>query len=57
MNSDEEVGEQDVGDEEVGIDKFEYMIQSLLSVLSRIMNDEDVNKDELMDYVTYFLSS
>ena len=46
-----------VGDNEVGIDEFECMIQSLLCVFSRIMNDEDVDSDELMDYVKCFLSS
>ena len=46
-----------VGDEEVGIDEFECMIQSLLCLICRIMNDESDDSDELMDYVKCFLSS
>ena len=46
-----------VGDEEVGIDEFECMIQSLLCFLSRIMSTEKIDSTQLLHFIKSFLSS
>ena len=45
-----------VGDKEVGIDEHECMIQSFLCFISRIMSDEQIESEELSDYIKCFLS-
>ena len=45
-----------VGDEETGINEHECMIQSLLCLLSRLMNDDNSNEMEHCDYIKCFLS-
>ena len=46
-----------VGDDELGIDEHEIMIQSLICFVSRLMHDNETDTSELMEYLKLFLSS
>ena len=46
-----------VGSDEVGIDEHECMIQSLLCFVSRVMCNECIGTDILLNYIKCFLSS
>ena len=46
-----------VTDKEIGIDEHECLIQALLCFISRVMSEEDLEENELLDYIKCFLST
>ena len=46
-----------VGDDEVGIDEHECMVQALLSLICLLMSDDDIDSSLLLKHIKVFLSS
>ena len=46
-----------VGDHEIGINEYECMIQALLCFVSRLMCDDTINSNTLLDHIKCFLSA